>query len=290
MRSIVIFTHSEISISVAQIISDLGRGSIYISSIFLILITGVISTNLISRSVRVTSHTDHLSNHLESTTNSLKPYLHLCWSLWTFWVFGAMINQALKHAFSAPRPWWIDSSLSPLAKVPASGYGMPSGHAQSAVGVLLILSYVYAQRPQDIHKWFRAIRVPFCVFLLIWPLAISWSRVHLNEHSLSQVLLGLGVGSLWMYIVSRISFRSFDESPTDNKGLMSDVLFLIVIELICFVFLVIHLTSDIPTSSYPDHQPALTLSKLIGLTLGASTAPLFLVVWLINWKNIRTHI
>ena len=92
-----------------------------------------------------------------------------------------------------------------------------------------------------------------------------------------------------MYIVSRLSY-AFTESKIDNHRSMNDIMFLSAIMLTCFVFLVIHVIGDVQASIYSEHRPALTLFKLIGLTLGASMALVFLIVWRVNWKNIRTHI
>ena len=111
-----------------------------------------------------------------------------------------MLNLGLKHQICAPRPWWIDTSLIPINPRPARGFGMPSGHTQSAVGIALTCfgAAMILKRHASARWWASlASRSLICVVGLGWVLAIAWSRVYLNAHSLTQVSAGGLLGVAW---------------------------------------------------------------------------------------------
>ncbi len=96
--------------------------------------------------------------------------------LWYYWTSAAILNAILKYTFAQPRPYWIEPQIQAFEK--SISFGMPSGHAQSACGVLLMcLMYRLG--------WFWGVT---------WMLMISLARVILGVHSLAQVLVGLGLG------------------------------------------------------------------------------------------------
>jgi membrane-associated phospholipid phosphatase len=91
---------------------------------------------------------------------------------------NALLNHVLKDAFASPRPCSLNREL---ALIPIGGYGFPSGAAQTVA--LLSAFFVYFQK--NPLKW--AIVIPY--FLLV-----SFSRVYLGVHFLSDILGGWTAG------------------------------------------------------------------------------------------------
>lgn len=96
------------------------------------------------------------------------------------------LNELLKLAFHLPRPFWVDERVRALSS--ETSYGLPSGHAQTAVAVWGGLAADRKQR----WMWGLALVV---VFL------ISLSRLYLGVHFLGDVLAGWLIGGLlvWAY-------------------------------------------------------------------------------------------
>ena len=80
-----------------------------------------------------------------------------------FFLFSTVVNSVTKGAFAHPRPFDLD----PAVKLhDATGYGLPSGHSQSAVVVWgIIASYV--------HKWWAWV---VATGLMSRKAVIDWSR------------------------------------------------------------------------------------------------------------------
>ena len=168
--------------SIAIMISDLGRGALYVVVTLMCFGFG--------RLARSRSSEHMIADEL----------LRLSWYLSVFWVLGILLNLGLKHQICAPRPWWIDTSLVPINPRPARGFGMPSGHTQSAVGVALACSGVAMILKRHARaRWWGGLasRASICLIGLGWVLAIAWSRIHLNAHSLAQVSAGGLLGVAW---------------------------------------------------------------------------------------------
>jgi membrane-associated phospholipid phosphatase len=94
------------------------------------------------------------------------------------------LNYVLKQALAQPRP--VD--LVPgIALIEASGFGLPSGHAQGAVVLwgLLALHAVW-------HGFRRWLWAPAATLML----AVGLSRVYLGVHFPTDVLAGWAVGAL----------------------------------------------------------------------------------------------
>ncbi len=103
-----------------------------------------------------------------------------------------LVNTALKFGFDLPRPFTNDpAAASAAAKATAGGPGLPSGHTQMAAtlwgGIAL-----QVRRP---GMWVAA-------GLLI--ALISYSRLALNVHYPSDVVVGLLLGGLFALMAARI--------------------------------------------------------------------------------------
>jgi len=94
-------------------------------------------------------------------------------------------NAALKELFGHPRPYEYDPRVFRLDHTSPEnlGYGLPSGHTQSALTVYGYIAY-----------WFRRRWLTWtCVALVI---SIGFSRIYLGAHFPSDVLGGLVAGGV----------------------------------------------------------------------------------------------
>ncbi len=95
-------------------------------------------------------------------------------------LLSAATNNIAKNLFRQPRPFWLDPSVR-LRE--AESYGLPSGHAQHATAVYLLLA-----------AWVRRswVWLPAFVFILLMAL----SRVYLGVHFIQDVVVGFMLGLL----------------------------------------------------------------------------------------------
>ena len=93
-------------------------------------------------------------------------------------LLSAAINNVAKNLARQPRPFWLDPSV---RLRDAESYGLPSGHAQHATAVYLLLA-----------AWVRR--------GWMWPLALgfillmSLSRIYLGVHFIQDVIVGFILG------------------------------------------------------------------------------------------------
>lgn len=95
-----------------------------------------------------------------------------------------LVNLFLKNIVQDPRP---DIKYHLVA---ASGYGFPSGHAQLAMTFWIALA-IEMKRP---IVWV------YCIFI---ALGMSFSRIYLGVHDLDDVVWGLVIGALILFIFYR---------------------------------------------------------------------------------------
>ena len=100
----------------------------------------------------------------------------------------AGINAIGKLVTHAPRPYWIDARVKALST--ETSFGMPSGHAQVSVAIWGVLA--------------AATRKPAAYLAAgLLVVLIGFSRVYLGVHFLSDVVIGLLLGILTLWLVLR---------------------------------------------------------------------------------------
>jgi membrane-associated phospholipid phosphatase len=101
-------------------------------------------------------------------------------------ILSTSVNDALKMAFHGPRPYWYSTEVIRYAS--ETSFGLPSGHAQIAVGVWGMLA-------ASIRKWWG-----WLIAILI-ILLIGISRLYLGVHFPLDVILGWLIGALLLWLV-----------------------------------------------------------------------------------------
>ena len=77
---------------------------------------------------------------------------------------------------------------------------MPSGHTQSAVGLLLGLWCLSQTMHQRKGRWSKA-SLWLTSLGILWVFGIAYSRIVLHAHSLAQVMAGGLIGLLWATLI-----------------------------------------------------------------------------------------
>jgi len=78
----------------------------------------------------------------------------------------------------------------------------PSGHASIAT---VLAWFVYMVFSSKVHPpW----KLPFLLICIIYPLLMSFTRVYLNVHYLSDVIAGMALGTAWMIFLSKFYLAS----------------------------------------------------------------------------------
>jgi undecaprenyl-diphosphatase len=98
---------------------------------------------------------------------------------------AGILVEIIKNIVKRPRP--------PHYLIEVSGYSFPSGHATLSTALAFSLYLILKDKVN------KKILLIFCI---IYPLLISFSRVYLNVHYLSDVIAGIGLGLFWVSLVA----------------------------------------------------------------------------------------
>lgn len=99
-------------------------------------------------------------------------------------LLSAFLNSGAKEIVQAPRPFELDPSVLKVEDpemINATGYGMPSGHAQ-------LTSTVWAALALQVRKGWFWVGAGVIAFM------VGFSRIYLGAHSPIQVAAGWGLG------------------------------------------------------------------------------------------------
>lgn len=101
---------------------------------------------------------------------------------------SSIFNYAGKILFAGPRPYWVSTSVQAFS---AEGtFGIPSGHAQNAVGVWGTVAIYYKK------TWVWIL----CLFLIFM---IGFSRMYLGVHFLHDVFAGWLLGAILLWLITK---------------------------------------------------------------------------------------
>ena len=114
--------------------------------------------------------------------------------LFTLEGLNSVITHFLKMLACVYRPWVLSDKINPskLAVPFAKGYSFPSGHSAMSSSVLGGVAYILRRKPV------------ICILLICLILLIGFSRLWLGVHTLQDVVCGLFIGLVLIFIVDRI--------------------------------------------------------------------------------------
>ena len=186
------------------------------------------------------------------------------------------LNDALKMAFHGTRPYWYSVQVKGLAA--ETSFGVPSNHTQSATVIWgIIAAYL--------RKWWAWL---VAVLLIIM---IGLSRLYLGVHFPHDVLLGLLIGGLLLWLVLRFwdPVVAWAKKKSPNQQIVAAFLAslaLFLLSVIPFVWLKV-------THWQPPQEWAAYATQAISLEGASTTAGTFFglmagLAWLVHKGGFQT--
>ena len=128
------------------------------------------------------------------------------------------VNEIFKLMFAGPRPYWVSAKVIPFSA--ESSFGVPSGHAQNAVGVWGMIASGVRKR------WAWGVAIALAFF-------IGFSRWYLGVHFPHDVFLGWLLGGilLWAFM----QFWNPVEAWLKHQNLGSQIFIAFIVSLIVIV-------------------------------------------------------
>ena len=152
-------------------------------------------------------------------------------------LLSAYVNIVLKDMFAHPRPFELDPTVK-LHHI--EGYGLPSGHAQSAV-------VVWGAIAAGVHKtWLWVVAVLLMVL-------IGFSRIYLGVHFPTDVLGGWAVGAVLLVVYWALEPRI--EAWLKRTSLTAQLALAVVVPLALLTL-------------YPTKDTASSMAVLVGMGTG----------------------
>lgn len=107
-------------------------------------------------------------------------------------IASGAVNGLLKSVSYTPRPYWFDAQVTGYSH--HGSFGMPSGHSQAA---MVAWGYLGIRSGRRALLWAAGVIV----------LLVALSRIYLGAHFFSDVLVGLSVGALILWLMLRYEDR-----------------------------------------------------------------------------------
>ncbi len=108
-------------------------------------------------------------------------------------VGGVLIDRVMKLFFAKPRPELWHRLIT------KTSFSFPSGHAVGSMVVYGFIAYILAKEMQQ-HKYI----VYAAASLLI--IAIGLTRLYLGVHYPTNIIVGYGIGFLWLVTCLKVRF------------------------------------------------------------------------------------
>lgn len=92
-----------------------------------------------------------------------------------------------------------------------SGYSFPSGHAALSTTLAFCAYLIFKDKVRY--------KKSFLTVLIFYPLLISFTRVYLHVHYLSDVIAGIGLGLIWVsliYLIFTLKKRGLNETEIQS--------------------------------------------------------------------------
>ena len=117
------------------------------------------------------------------------------------------LTGLLKFVFHRARPHYENYIIKYV-----DGYGFPSGHTTLAVCFYGIIIYLIARHTHN--HWFKMVSITFLSLLI---LAVSFTRVYLCAHYLSDVIAGYCLAFFWL-LISIWAYKNYKRDYSNNKN------------------------------------------------------------------------